>query len=419
MVTLISGPNREIPPGLAFGAQGVDSFYSSDELVWSDFRDGSLILRNDRLSLDAGSTTNLGLRLGTRPRSDVIVTPSLITSNPSPNSQTISLPNSWYGTLGTSHRWRVPGTRPQINDILTPDGEDRYFSEVSINSYGRLYLSLDESASGSDQAQNNLSDLFSMGGIVITFAGTTYSFNLDRADVSDPYHWTPDNDTDALALYNAIGSATNFDATLTIHDFDPPALVSVDSAELRFTDQNWHEYQDLEVSAAGIWQSFIMPAETYFFSQQPMLKGWTASPAPAFIDAFRPRIILPRHFRSLRVYNSGRVEIHVDSGPVQSGFLNNDLSPAFEHYGSVSVIADGMTLTAALDGAATSEPYNFTPSNSADVTAMYNALSTIDGSTPSTIIFRDFNPVDSTINLTASGPFEFEGKTASAVVSVN
>ncbi len=91
-------------------------------------------------------------------------------------------------------------------------------------------------------------------------------------------------------------------------------------------------------------------------------------------DAFLPASGR-RWFGQLRLYPAGNVDIKFVS--TQTGSLDDqaDLSDAWEERGQFVIEAAGQTLT--IDMADTTdsiEPYQFTPTNSAEVTAFYNAF---------------------------------------------
>ena len=91
---------------------------------------------------------------------------------------------------------------------------------------------------------------------------------------------------------------------------------------------------------------------------------------------------------------------------------NDDLSATFEASGSFVITAETAELSVSMAGADTAEPYVFTPSNSAEVTAFYNAVRALPGGMTNegvagSLILRDFVPV---------AP-EFEDDTGTAITA--
>ena len=95
-----------------------------------------------------------------------------------------------------------------------------------------------------------------------------------------------------------------------------------------------------------------------------------------------------RYMVGVGVRADGRFNLNVTDNP--AGDTNADLSAQFEAQGTVEISVAGHTITVALDNIDMNEAYLWPPSNSAEVTALYNALA---GNTASaTVTLRDFTP---------------------------
>ena len=211
------------------------------------YADGSLDIADSTLSVSAGSSVDLRVRLGTRPRSDVTV--ALTESEPTGNEQTIDLPSAaWTENIDGGDGWEFATGRPAIDAGLEPAGEDRYFHRLSVRSNGLLALRFQSAAAGAITQDNDLTDTFEQSGTIeVTVGGTSWIFALGGADVREPYVWVPSNAaTDGVAFYNAVQSAT--DATITLRDFDPTPFASVSPTSLTFMRANWDTYQDVTVT---------------------------------------------------------------------------------------------------------------------------------------------------------------------------
>ena len=191
--------------------------------------------------------------------------------------QTIQLPSnrnfgfSSGGFLGRN--WIFSNNRPSIDDSLKNNSSDnRYLSSVAVRSDGQVRINLASSTSGS---QNNadLSNAFEQnGGIDILYNGTTYSFELSGADTSEPYEWTPSNSSEVTTLYNALLSATDRGATLTIRDealvvAKPDASAGTASVSIN-TIANGNEGTSVQLGATIIKRTGVYDVVRY---------AWTAS----------------------------------------------------------------------------------------------------------------------------------------------
>ena len=135
--------------------------------------------------------------------------------------QTIDLPTSYYRRQSAFVDWRPPdNSRPAIIDGLKASSSDsRFFSVLRFFPGGLTRLGIDSSQTGSQSA--DLSGEFEKNGAIdITISGTTYSFDLNSSDLTEPYIWTPSNSTDAGAIFTTL-ARSRVAATLVIRDGPP------------------------------------------------------------------------------------------------------------------------------------------------------------------------------------------------------
>ena len=91
--------------------------------------------------------------------------------------------------------------------------------------------------------------------------------------------------------------------------------------------------------------------------------------------------------------SSGTVRLRFASNLTENiNNANDDLSSAFEANGSVTITVGSESVTVSLAGADTTEPYVFTPTNSAEVTAFATAVRALPGDQSATLVIRDFTP---------------------------
>ena len=93
--------------------------------------------------------------------------------------------------------------------------------------------------------------------------------------------------------------------------------------------------------------------------------------------------------------STGLVRLFFTNSQAQAASLvGQDLTTEFETSGSIKIEADGHSLTVALAGADTQEPYEWTPSNSDEVIDFFNSLASYaNGALAGTLTLRDFEPV--------------------------
>lgn len=175
---------------------------------------------------------------------------------------------------------------------------------------------------------------------------------------------------------------------------------------------------------------------------------------PQIASSLRPNA--NRYFDSIRFFrtgvNNGRVELNIVSTQTGTPGNNLDLTSAFETGGTIACTAGSLDILVALAGADTTEPYLWTPANSAEVTTFGNAVAALSPDPSATLVLRDFDPTpylsaspasltftqdnwdtyqdfplaaragsggnSPTATLTASGATEFAGVTDDATVAI-
>ena len=105
----------------------------------------------------------------------------------------------------------------------------------------------------------------------------------------------------------------------------------------------------------------------------------------------------PSNSRFLRIFQIGSIgQVVISIYNVASGGTfasGEDLSSLFETNGSVTITVGSRTLTVALGGADMRDVYLWTPANSDEVIAFYNAVFALPGNQAATLTLRDFVPV--------------------------
>lgn len=215
-----------------------------------------------------------------------------------------------------------------------------------------------------------------------------------------------------------LGAKPRSDVTVALTEASP--LISLAVNELTFTPQNWDQYQSVTVTGpTGNRQEFTADATQYFPVDLNDDRGWVWPPGsyPEINVGLRASTAF-RALNGMAITDLGRVSVRVASSQSPTG-SRADLSTAFENSGSVTFKAGVNEVTALLEGADTEEPYIWIPTNSAEVIAFYNALPTTEDSQAGSFILRDYEAGDITISLAASGPPEYDAKTASVTVAVS
>ena len=340
------------------------------------FEDGSLVIEDDTLDVDEFDTVNLRVKLGARPRSDVMVALS-------ESSAFISLGDDEL--TFTQENWNTY----QSVAVTGHSVQRRRTATISFAASGPA-----EYDAVTDSATITINDAFPLGSLVI---------EDDTLDVEGG---------GSVNLRVKLGARPRSDVTVALSETS--TLISLGSSSLIFTRDNWDDYQSVTVTAAGNRQEFSgVPFRAHGTSGH---EWWHSSNRPLVDAALRGAF--NRYLASVQAHLDGHFVISFDESSSGQDSINADLSAAFESSGSVSVDVSGESLTVALAGADLTEPYNWTPSNSAEVTALYNALAT--STDAADIIIRDYTPPDDpiTISLSASGTAEYDGVTDTAEVRV-
>lgn len=115
-------------------------------------------------------------------------------------------------------------------------------------------------------------------------------------------------------------------------------------------------------------QTFALNSSDSAYFQEFGRKGWfnLTNPGLGLIDD--ALILNPGSWLlGVNVFSNGSVSIEVGPG-------EEDFSDAVEVFGTFELSANGATLNYALAGADLTEPYAWTPDNSSEVIAFYNAI---------------------------------------------
>ena len=206
--------------------------------------------------------------------------------------------------------------------------------------------------------------------------------------------------------------------------------VSVSPASRTFTPTNWNVYQNFVVAADSAGASFTLnlAASTYNQSTDHRAR-WDPHPPRPNIPAPLGGTQVFLRFVSVRSDN-GRVDMQLEPAATGSDFTRADLSDAFENSGSIELSAGGRNLLfAVMDGTPLGtgrmEPYTwFTvdPMQQEFIdTATFWRTNFDDMMLPAVLTIREYDPrtlPSGSINLSASGPSEYDGVTASAMATV-
>lgn len=206
-----------------------------------------------------------------------------------------------------------------------------------------------------------------------------------------------------------LGAKPRSDVTVALSETSD--LISLGTDSLTFTPDNWDTYQDVVVTAAGNRQEIALPATAW---QQRNVTGnrisreWIPIPRPS-IDA---ALAEPGSTTSLQQCSAR------SDDSLQLSTINgvDELSSAFETSGSVQYTVGSSSWLFEMGGLDLTEPYIWTPSNSSDVSALYDAIA---APVAATLTLRDYAVGTAIISLSASGPDEYSGVTGSATVTVN
>ena len=97
-------------------------------------------------------------------------------------------------------------------------------------------------------------------------------------------------------------------------------------------------------------------------------------------------------FLQALILADGEIRFRLASSQTQSSATGQDLTSQFEQTGSLELIIGSNSLLIVLASADTTEPYTWTPTNSAEVTAFEALLSGVAGTESGQLIIRDFTP---------------------------
>ena len=227
------------------------------------------------------------------------------------------------------------------------------------------------------------------------------------------------NGGSAVNLLVKLGAKPRSDVTVVLSETN--ALISLGSASLTFTPDNWDTYQSVVVTAGGNSQSIALNASWYEVSSvgggTNNWRRWTPPTGgrPQF-DASLSSGGADRFLGQIGRRTDIAVNFLLDVEDTQAGTGGRaDLTSAFETSGQIQLTAGGMTALAAPDD--TSDPYS-SWDDLAEIVTLFDALQTTSGTEAGTLIVRDFESFTATISLSASGPDEYASVSGSATVTV-
>ena len=154
-------------------------------------------------------------------------------------------------------------------------------------------------------------------------------------------------------------------------------------------------------------QTIALPSSIYFGGFRI---GWDFSSGnrPNIIDALAPgdsRFLDFVEFDTNAGQNPGRVGLNFAIG--QSGDQNADLSDLFETQGHIRVVVGNLSITVSLAGMDTADPYQFIPSNAAEVAAFATAVAALSPGPSATIVISDQPPTTAVDHAVDAGAASF------------
>ena len=126
--------------------------------------------------------------------------------------------------------------------------------------------------------------------------------------------------------------------------------------------------------SSSIEQTFTLPGSAYIASG--INKQWSLAAGSRILVGTAIAGNATRYIRNLLLTSAGLIRIDVvdqNNSNVLSG-SGDDLSNAWESNGGITITSGNNSVTALINGADTSEPYSWTPSNSSEVTAFWRTL---------------------------------------------
>ena len=134
-------------------------------------------------------------------------------------------------------------------------------------------------------------------------------------------------------------------------------------------------------------QTIQLQAAWYF----PSFSRWKPPPGsrPAIDAGLRGAD--PRFLESI-ILADGEIRFRIASSQTEISDSGQDLTSQFEDHGSLELIVGANSLLVALGGADTTEPYVWTPTNTAEIAAFEALLSGTSGTESGQLIIRDFVP---------------------------
>ena len=147
---------------------------------------------------------------------------------------------------------------------------------------------------------------------------------------------------------------------------------------------------DYAIVSLGNDQTIALPASIY--DEQSDYIVWLPVPGnrPQIDTVLTEGGNTTRYISSFRLYSSGRVRVNLNPTQTGSGGSGADFSSAVELNGGFDITVGGNDLSVNFDGADVADIYDFTPSNSAEVTAFVNAVRALSGNQSATLVLRDY-----------------------------
>ena len=284
---------------------------------------------------------------------------------------TITIPNSRWTTSSSTVSWQPPaGSYVSLGtDLSATSGSEIFFAGLILrrtSGTNAVTLRLASSQSTFDPSSGgpDFSTEMEQNGTIAIVASNGDSLILSRInDSTEPYAWTPSNASEVYTFANTLAGLSDQSLTIAFNDAVVPYAEQTINLELA-------------------------PNKGFFGS---IIEFRNITGDPVADNAWRidsSLTVSPEtHFNRLNLYPNGRIIISLARGDNIGALVatsDGDFTSIFENFGTLtfSAVIDGTTHTLVINSIGfrdSTEPYDFTPANSAEVISFFNLLRTTDG----------------------------------------
>ena len=271
-----------------------------------------------------------------------------------------TVPDKIYKSTDNGATWSSPISGPALQSFITgiavaPNGD----LWLAGSSPGAIYKSTDDGATWS-AAISGPSGQTSITGISVAPNGDLW---LAGTTPDDVYKSTNDGSTWSSTSITGPAGQT----LITGIAFDPYVAPAEQVIAL---DAEWFTRTSVSTLNYIVW----VPGA----AQRPQVNASLADGGD-------------RYIRQIEIYEAGLISLDLSATPTGSE-SGADLSTTFEISGSVELSSGAHSFVAALDGAALTDPYSWSPSNGAEVAAFSAGVRAESGNQAATLTLRNFVP---------------------------